>query len=830
MERTTFFVDVIVPLAVPRKYTYRVPVELNELVETGRRALVQFGKAKLYSGIIASVHETSPRDYTAKYIEAVLDEAPVVTDVQLKLWDWMAFYYMCGPGEVMNAALPSALKLSSVSAIQLNPDFNFEEADHDAFNSREHEVIEALHLRGTMSFEDVSALIGIKSVHALINGLLRKKAVSVHEEVKEKYRPKLVSFLKLGAEFENEEKLKETLDKLEKKAFKQAEALLFFLHLSKTAEHKELKRVRKSALLARFDTSPVNSLIKKTILIEEQLEVGRLLFEAGETIKKELNAAQQQALQELQKGFETHDVALLHGVTGSGKTEVYARLISEALQQEKQVLFLLPEIALTTQLITRMRAYFGEQVGVYHSKFSENERVEIWNNVLQQKDTKEGRQYKVILGARSALFLPFSRLGLIIIDEEHDNSFKQHDPAPRYHARDTAIYLASLHKAKVVLGSATPSLESYHNAIKNKFALVELNRKFSEHAPNETIVCDTRHFELMHQKRSVITPPLYDAIAAALKNKEQIILFQNRRGFAPYTECHSCGWIPHCVQCDVSLIYHKHSNRLQCHYCGYSMPPPSVCAACGHNDLRYKGLGTEKAEEEIEILFPEAKTARMDLDTTRSKFAYKQIIDDFEERQIDILVGTQMVTKGLDFDHVSVVGILNADSSLNFPDFRSHEKAYQLITQVSGRAGRKNKKGHVYIQTSQPAHPLLQQVLKGNIREFYSAQLAEREQYFYPPFSRLIELKIVSGDVEVVNQISEEFAELLRPVFGNNMLGPEFPLVSKIRNQFYKRILLKVSRTSAPAQVRGVLNEKINVLFNLHKTGQFRIQVDVDPV
>jgi primosomal protein N' (replication factor Y) len=835
VERLTLFVDIIVPLAVPKKYTYRVPVELNDSVEIGRRALVQFGKAKFYSGIIASIHQNSPQDYTAKYIDSLIDESPVVIENQLKLWDWISFYYMCGPGEVMNAALPSALKLSSVSNIQLNSEFNFEEIDHGFFTDREHLIIDALHHAETMSFEDVANVLKVKAIHPVIHNLIRKKAISVYEEIKDKYKPKLVSFLQLNAEYKDESKLKELLDGLEKKAFKQAEVLLYFLHLNKTHENKDLKWIRKSELLSKFENSPINALVKKNVLTEQQFEVGRLLFENSESIKKELNPTQEKTLEEIKDTFKKHDVTLLHGVTGSGKTEIYARMIKETMEQGKQVLYLLPEIALTTQLITRMRAYFGERVGVYHSKFSENERVEIWNNVLHQnlklKDDfgEDKKHYSIVLGARSALFLPFKNLGLIIVDEEHDNSFKQHDPSPRYHARDTAIYLATLHKAKVLLGSATPSLESYQNAQKNKFGFVELNKKFNESYQNETVICDVKYFEFTHQKKSIVTPPLFEAIEKALKNKEQVILFQNRRGFAPYTECHSCGWIPHCVQCDVSLIYHKQSNKLQCHYCGYSIAPPSTCNACGHNDLRYKGMGTEKAEEEIEILFPEAKIARMDLDTTRSKFAYKQIIDDFEEGNIDILIGTQMVTKGLDFDHVSVVGILNADTLLNFPDFRSHEKAYQLITQVSGRAGRKNKQGKVFIQTSQPNHPLLQQIMQGNIKSFLQNQLIEREQYHYPPFSRLIELKVVSKDINVASSISEELATVLRPLFQKDLLGPEFPLVSKIKNQFYKRIVLKIDRSFSVVQIREVLNNEINNLFLRHKTGQFKVQIDVDP-
>jgi primosomal protein N' (replication factor Y) len=825
LERSTYFVDVIVPLAVPRKYTYRIPADLNDEVKTGKRVLVQFGKSKFYSGIVDSIHTTAPKEYQAKYIESVIDERPVVTEKQLKLWDWISFYYMCGPGEVMNAALPSALKLSSVSHLQLNRDFNFEECEHDFFTEKEHLLIEALHARETLSFEDAASLLEVKTIHTTVSNLIKKGAVQVYEEVKDKYKPKLVSFVKLSEEYQSDDALKALLDKLEKKAFKQAEVLLFFLHHIKTQNH-EKEWVKKADLLSRFDDSPVRSLIKKGVLIETHFEVGRLMHENSATHKKTLSIHQEKVLDEIKTSFATHNVTLLHGVTGSGKTEVYVKLIEETINQGKQVLYLVPEIALTTQLITRMRAYFGTQVGIYHSRFSENERVEIWNNILNQDSE---HPYKIVLGARSALFLPFNDLGLIIVDEEHDFSFKQQDPSPRYHARDAAIFLATLHQAKVVMGSATPSMESYYNAQQNKYGFVELEHRFAQHKSNEIVMCDSKHFEFANQKRSVITPPLYEAIKEALSKKEQVILFQNRRGFAPYTECMSCGWVPHCVQCDVALIYHKNSNKLMCHYCGYTISPPASCGACGHNDLRYKGVGTEKIEEEVEIMFPEAKIARMDLDTTRSKYAYKQIIDDFEDKNIDILIGTQMVTKGLDFDHVSVVGILNADSLISFPDFRSHERAYQLITQVSGRAGRKHKPGKVYVQTSQPSHPLLQYVMNDDIRLFYNNQLKEREQYHYPPFMRLIELNLISKDINVVNNLSEELAHSLKPFFGKDMLGPQFPLVSKIRNNYYKRIVLKVHKTANARQVRDVLNLEISNLHLNNKSMQFRVQVDVDP-
>jgi primosomal protein N' (replication factor Y) (superfamily II helicase) len=830
VSRTTLFVDVIVPLAVPNKYTYRVPVELNDEVKEGKRALVQFGKSKFYSAIIYSVHEKAPTEYVAKYIDSVIDEEPVVIAKQLQLWDWISYYYMCGPGEVMNAALPSALKLSSVSHIQLNPEYNLEETDHSQFSDKEHLIIDALHNTETLSFDDVAAILKIKSVHKIINALINKGVVLVYEEVKDKFKPKLVNFVKLNADYKDEEKLKELLDNLERKAFKQAEVMLAYLQIVKGSKDADSRQhegwVSKSDLGKKSDNAAIAALVKKNVFTEEKFEVGRLQFESKGTHRKKLTKGQEKAHDEIVKSFEKHTVSLLHGVTGSGKTELYAKLIEETITQGKQVLYLLPEIALTTQLITRMRTYFGDKVGVYHSKFSENERVEIWNHVLN--DSGEN-PYSIIMGARSALFLPYRNLGLIIIDEEHDYSYKQHDPAPRYHARDTAIYLATLHNAKVLLGSATPSLESYHNAQTGKYGLIELNKRFTDNTANETVICDIKHFEYSHNNKSILTPPLNEAIKEALKNKEQVILFQNRRGFAPYTECASCGWVPHCTQCDVALIYHKHSNKLTCHYCGYTIPPPSTCVACGHNDLRYKGMGTEKIEEEIEILFPEAKIARMDLDTTRSKYAYKQIIDDFEEQNIDILIGTQMVTKGLDFDHVSVVGILNADSLFSFPDFRSHERGFQLITQVSGRAGRKHKQGKVYIQTMQPAHPLLQFVINDDLRLFYNNQLQERKNYHYPPFSRLIELNVVSKDVNLVNNMSEELAKRLKGTFGKDLLGPQFPLISKIKNLYYKRIILKIDKSLGPQNVRHILNSEINNLHAHYRDENFKIQIDVDP-
>lgn len=833
MQNDTLFIDVIVPLAVANKYTYRVPKDMNDSVALGKRVIVQFGKTKFYTGVVYKVHNIPPNDYTAKYIDAVLDDTPIVNEKQLKLWDWIAQYYVCNPGEVMNAALPSGLKLSSTSHITLNPDSNLEEGYYDDFTDKEHIVLDALHQQASLSFDDVSEMLNLKSVQPLINSLIKKGAVVIYEEIKDKYKPKLVSYVGVNPDLLNDEALfKEALDNLEKKAFKQAEVVLMVLHLLKSDETaKQLNLVKKSVLLKQFDAAVIKGLVKKEILFEKEIETSRLLFDNRVKTQKHLSDFQIKALHEIEGYFENKQTVLLHGVTGSGKTEIYAELINKIIAKGQQVLYLVPEIALTTQLINRMRAIFGNSVGIYHSRFSENERVEIWNSILAENEgVLNAKHFDIVLGARSALFLPFNNLGLIIVDEEHDNSYKQQDPAPRYHARDAAMYLAGLHHAKVLLGTATPSFESYYNALHDKFGLVRVTQRFGKAVLPELVVCDLKKETQQQQNKSIFSHQLVGAITDALKKKEQIILFQNRRGFAPYTECNSCHWIPHCVHCDVALIYHKQTNKLSCHYCGYTMQPPTSCNACGNNDLRYKGFGTEKIEEEIEILFPTAKVARMDLDTTRSKYAYKQLIDEFELGTIDILVGTQMVTKGLDFDNVSVVGVLNVDSVLNFPDFRSFEKAYQLIVQVSGRAGRKEKTGKVYIQTTQPEHNVINQVLADDYLNFYQSQINERERFHYPPFTRVIELSVVAKDVAIVNDIAQQLANQLKPIFGGMLLGPEFPLVAKIKDQYHKRILLKVNREYSPTQVRNLLKQEIDTLQYNNKKSYYRLQVDADPV
>jgi primosomal protein N' (replication factor Y) len=660
--------------------------------------------------------------------------------------------------------------------------------------------------------------------------------VLVREEIKEKFKPRIETFVRFTEYAENEDNLRAVFSELEKKAPKQLEVLMAYIKLSGrySSDVREVKRSAISKMIEGADAS-LKALQKKNIIELFEKEVGRFASYAGEHRLTELNDVQSAVLEKIRSQFhgdekEAKDVVLLHGVTSSGKTEIYVKLMEEAISKGKQVLYLLPEIALTTQIINRLRKYFGDKVGVYHSKFNENERVEVWQNVLKSSLSPERSKYQLIVGARSALFLPFSDLGLVIVDEEHDSSYKQFDPAPRYNARDAAIYLAHLHKAKTLLGSATPSIESYFNAMEGKFGFAELMQRFGGVKMPEILISDVKEATKRKEMKSHFSPLMLDTITLALEQKEQVILFQNRRGFAPQLECNICAWVPQCVNCDVSLTFHKTGNQLRCHYCGYSINPPSKCAACGDTNLKMKGFGTEKIEEELGIFFPKAKIMRMDLDTTRSKFAHQHIIQDFEDGNIDILVGTQMVTKGLDFDNVSMVGILNADSMLNFPDFRAYERSYQLMAQVSGRAGRKSKRGKVIIQTHNPDHSIIQDVWNNNYMSMYTNQLLDRRNFNYPPYYRLIEIALVHKDVDLVNEAAKKLADDMKIKFGKRVLGPEFPIVSRIRNLYHKNILLKIERESSVAQAKIVLSE---ILLEFSKIAEFkniRIHMDVDPM
>lgn len=814
-ERETLFVEVVLPLSLAKNYLYRVPFDLNEQVEVGKRVVVQFGKNKIYTALIKSISNAAPELYQAKYIIDVVDEHAVITGTQLQLWDWMTGYYLCNEGDVMAAALPAGLKLASETIIVLREDGLQEEV----LTAKENILIGALNHQKRLTIADVSELLGQKTVYPIINSLLEKGLVYIAEEVVEKYRPLLKSFVSLNVFYQEEENLKQLFAILER-APKQLNALLTFIKLSR-----QQQVVPKSRLLEESGCGQAafKTLLDKEIFTVEKRPVSRLQENDDDFVLNfELSAAQQLALKQTEAAFEQKDVVLLHGITASGKTQIYIKLIEKAIADGGQVLFLLPEIALTTQIVQRIQRYFGDAIGVYHSKFNNNERVEIWNKVLNGK-------YRVVLGARSAVFLPFKALKLIVVDEEHESSYKQQEPSPRYQARDVAVYLGHLHKAKVVLGSATPAIESYYNAVNQKYGLVTLNERFGGvELPIHDVVSiaeETKKKKMV----SYFSLKLIDEISLALEQKEQVILFQNRRGYATILICATCGYAPKCVNCDVSLTYHKTSGKLHCHYCGYHQSSINICPACGSVHIEQKGFGTERVEEELALVFPEAKIARLDVDSTRTRNGLQQIIADFQEKKTDILIGTQMVAKGLDFDNVTLIGVINADTLLNYPDFRAFERSYQLLAQVAGRAGRRDKQGKVIIQAYDDSHRIIRQVMENQYLEMYRDELAERRQFHYPPFTRLIFINVKHKDQDLLNLAAQRFATALRARLGHRVLGPEQPMVARIRNYYLKQVIIKSDKDTSIQKVKSILKEVI-VQFQTEK--DFRavnIQVDVDP-
>ncbi len=823
-----FFVDVLLPLPVSRLYTYSVPAVYIKEIGIGRRVIVPFGKHKIYSAIIKKIHNFYPETEGLKEIQSVLDEHAVVNEKQFLLWEWMAGYYMCTQGEVMNSGLPASLKLQSETRI-----IAVDEAETGKVKMTENEeiILSALREKKEMSIEEISKLLNRNSVHQILKKAFEKNLIIISEEIHQRYKPKKVTFLRLAEAYQSDSALENLFLELEQEGrkAKQLESLMIFMKY--LFDDPERKSVKKSVVINHNDVSrsSIQSLITNGILVEYDVIVERIPVTEDRLIApQKLSASQHEAYEKLRSSMDEHDVSLLHGVTSSGKTELYIHLIEKVIQEGRQVLYLLPEIALTTQLIIRLKKYFGEKVGVYHSRYSSNERVEIWNHVLNFNPVENNRS-QIVLGARSALFLPFRDLGLVIVDEEHDQSYKQSDPAPRYQGRDTSIMLAKIHKAKTVLGSATPSMESYYNAMESRYGLIEMNERHGGVQMPEILVADMREAKRKKLMKSNFTPELLESVKNALAEKEQVILFQNRRGFSNYIECQNCNHIPHCKNCSVTLTYHKHSNILKCHYCGYIENLPSLCPNCGDYKLEIKGFGTEQIEEDISIFFPDAKVARMDLDSTRTRTSFQKIISDFEDRKIDILVGTQMVTKGLDFDNVSTVGIINADQLLNFPDFRSFERSFQLMAQVSGRSGRKLKRGKVIIQTQQPDHWVIQEVVHNNYKKFYERDLYERKKFGYPPHSRLIELTLRHKENEVVQEASEVFAELLRKNLGNRILGPHLPIVSKIRNLFYRSILVKIERTASPREIKTKIRETLIEFYSNRENLSVQIIPDVDP-
>lgn len=748
------FADIILPLAVHGRFTYIVPDELADDIKPGMMVTVPLGRKNLYSGIVGKIHENPPDFKNVKSVLAVADRIPLINDLQLKLWSWISEYYLCSEGEVMKAALPSEISLST-------------------------------------------------------------------------FKPRLETYIRLANSF-NEDELNEILNKL-KKAPRQQDILENYIRLTGYETGKEIVPMKKSFLLSESRSSPaiLETLISKGILRQESQAVSRL--SENDNFKepiKELSEAQNLAYDSVKTQFNEKDIVLLHGITSSGKTEIYIHLIEEELKKGKQVLYMLPEIALTTQIILRLKRHFGGITGVYHSRFSDPEKVEIWKRVAENDPANS---YRLILGVRSSLFLPFSNLGLIIIDEEHDSSYKQQDPAPRYHARDSAIMLASMHGAKTILGSASPSIESYNNAVNGKYGLAELKERFGLIKLPTIILANAREAYRKKLMVSHFTPELLQAMDEALGKEEQIILFQNRRGFSPYIECSECGWIPVCIQCAVNLTYHKGIGKLVCHYCGYTTNMPSKCDNCHSTAMVTRGFGTEKIEDEIKIVFPAARVARMDQDTTRSKNSFHKLIKAFEDRRIDILIGTQMISKGLDFENLTVVGILNADNLLNFPDFRAHERSFQLMEQVSGRAGRRQKQGKVVIQTSDPMNKIIRQVLRHDYLSMFRMQAEERMTFNYPPFCRMVKISIKHKDRVLLNQFSEMLGRDLKEIFGKRVLGPESPIISQVQLWYIKNILLKIEREKPPAKAKQLIVEAITRLEKEKGASGLKIIIDVDP-
>ncbi|MCS6934519.1 MAG: primosomal protein N' [Chitinophagales bacterium] len=817
MSGLVTYCDVILPLALPKPYTYVVPFDLAGFIRQGHRVIVQFGKNRYYAGIVHRIHHEKPVADNLKLIEGPADEHPVVTPQQLQFWEWMSSYYLCTIGEVMSAALPAGLKISSETKIIFNANY---EGDYEALNDEEFLIVQALREQRELFLADVQKLLNKRNVYTPLRTLFNMGIAISAEEIVERYRPRTEAYIRLNDAYRNEENLEQLYKELSR-APKQVELLLAFTQL-----HHHAKYIKKSELLALAKCSPsvLQALVNRNVFQEFRMEVSRLgNLHTAEVDIPPLSEEQQVALQSIREAWQQKNVVLLHGVTGSGKTNVYMELIQEVVSRGEQALYILPEIALTAQIINRLRKAFGNQVGVYHSKFNLNERVEIWHKVLHN-------EYKIVVSARSGLFLPYQRLGLVIIDEEHDSSLKQADPAPRYHARDAAIVLAGYFHAKVLLGTATPALETRYNVQKEKFGIVQLIKRYGKVQLPEMIVVDMRQENKQSSSVSSISKRLYHEVNEAVKRNEQVILFINRRGFAHYQICQTCNYVNKCRHCDVSLTYHKYNQTLRCHYCGYAEGVAQKCKSCGAPELNIVGAGTQRIEEEIAELFPQARIARMDYDTTKTKHGHAEVIAQFENREIDILVGTQMLSKGLDFDHVSLVGIVHADQLIHFPGFRSHEKAFQLMTQVAGRAGRKNYPGKVIIQTAHPMHPVIQCVLTGDYQKMYENELTARRQFLYPPFVRLIEVQLRNKQLLVLEEAALFLANEMRRLNICKTLGPSTPFVSKINNFYLRDILIKIQpQQKFIEQTKSALLEKIDAIRTSKNWRGTEIRVNVDP-
>lgn len=817
------FVEVILPLSLAKTFTYSVSETEFHYIKKGMRVAVPFGKSKIYTALVIQIHQNKPELYEAKEIHQILDERPIVTEIQIAHWQWIASYYMCAIGDVYRGAMPSALLLESETLISQKTDSFI---DTSLLSDDEFLVYEALQQQSSLKIQDIISILNKKNIFPVIQKLVDRNILVLQEEIQESYKPKLVRYVRLHPKYESNQGLSELLETL-KNANKQREIVLRYFQLSASEKGQGQAKpitVKKLVEAANSSSAIVKALIEKEIFEDYFLQEDRVNFN-GKIREDELqlSATQQTAYEEIKERFTQKEVCLLHGVTSSGKTEIYIKLIEEYLVTGKQILYLLPEIALTTQLVGRLRTYFGNKVAVFHSKYNNNERIEVWNQVVQNSEKAQ-----VVIGARSALFLPFQNLGFIIVDEEHEPTFKQVDPAPRYHARDAAIVLAYSHKAKVLLGSATPSIETYFNAKSDKFGLVEISKRFGNvMMPNIELV-DLKDKYFRKKMTGHFSDVLIEEITNALSLGEQVILFQNRRGYSPIIECITCGHVPQCQQCDVSLTYHKHKNQLRCHYCGYTMAKPKHCQACSSVDLTTKGFGTEQIEQELISIFPNSKIGRMDQDTTRGKFGFEKIIDSFKNREMDILVGTQMLAKGLDFDNVSLVGIMNADNMLYHPDFRAFERSFQMMTQVAGRAGRSEKQGKVIIQTYNPNHNTIQQVTNNDYLGMYTEQLYDRQIYKYPPYFRIIKLTLKQRDFDKLKDGSMWLYQVMRQNLDMPVLGPEEPVISRIRNEYIRTIIVKIPQNTSIGNTKKMIQKILNSFEAVAQYRAIKVTSNVD--
>jgi len=818
------FAEVLLPLSIPGTYTYHIPAGMTPAI--GMRVLVPFGRKKIYTAIVVSMHDHKPEGYEVKDLLTLLDPYPIVRHPQLRFWDWIADYYLCSPGEVFKAALPSGLKIESETMVSVNPDY--EESTPGELSDRERAILDMTAQRGRVQIAELAHATGFKNVEAIVSRLLDRDAIHVTERVVDNYRPKTETMVTLTLERNDDEGLHHWFDQLGR-ARKQEALLLAYIELSRWLQRGEpVKDVTKAALLARADVTAavLAEAARRGLFKLYKKEINRFAATAQQLKPlPTLSDAQQTAYGEIHTSMREHDITLLRGVTSSGKTAIYMHLINDALKLGRQVLYLVPEIALTTQLTHRLREVLGDKLLIYHSRFSDNERVDIWKRLLHTQEPC------VVIGVRSAVFLPFSKLGLVIVDEEHDSSYKQQDPAPRYNGRNAAMVLAKLHGARVVLGSGTPSIEVYHSALSGQYGLVELLTRYGDIQMPQVKIIDTQQARKRKEMRGLFSNELIGDCRAALEAGEQVILFQNRRGYAPMVRCRTCGWVPKCVNCDVSLTYHKHTHSLSCHYCGYTTSVPTICPACETAQIEIVGYGTERIEDTVDTIFPGEKISRMDLDTTRVKNSYDRIIDEFSQHKTNILVGTQMVTKGLDFDAVSVVGILNADTMIHFPDFRASERAFDMLEQVAGRAGRAHRQGLVVIQTGEPNHEVINRVKQHDYIGFYEHELAERKQFSYPPFTRVINIYLRHRDENVLGEVATRYSNALRQTFGTRIKGPMKPSVARVQTYHIRTIMLKMEREASMTKVKQILRTIYEQMVAIDsRMRSIRLHYDVDPV